>query len=202
MRSDVWLRFGTAIDVERRLDEHPDGDAHALTAEIRRRVESLTLNFESRRESAILTWAADIVATRGESPPALGSEQPSPEEFFRLAGRLQAGYQLLLSRCPDEIAELSKHVRRHHQELRRLGIDAAEVYLPMQAGRAILFVVRELELMVVESAVGPDGRDRLRGPVLRGEVHRPTPLQGQGSMGVERHLSGARCYSPYGRPCC
>ncbi|HEX3999832.1 MAG TPA: lysophospholipid acyltransferase family protein [Pirellulales bacterium] len=152
MRSDIWLRFGAPIDLERWLKDHPDG-AHgnidALTKEIRQRVERLTLNFETRRESAILNWAAEIVATGGESPLALGRAEPSPADFFQLTARVRAGYQSLLPESRDELDRLSKQIRRYRAELRRRGIGAPEVYLPIHFGRALLFLVREMELIVV-----------------------------------------------------
>lgn len=149
MRSDVWLRFGDAIDVGRWQELHTPGDADALTEEIRRRVQTLTLNFESRRESTILSWAAEIVATSGQRPIPLGRPAPAPSELFRLTARLQAGYQVLQHDSPQELDQLSTRIRRYRHELRRLGIDAGEVYLPMHLGRALLFVARELELIVV-----------------------------------------------------
>ena len=156
MRSDIWLRFGLTIDVARWLENHPDG-AHgnidALTEEIRCRVEALTLNFETRRESAILSWAAEIVATGGERPLALGRAEPSPADFFRLAARLRAGYQSLLPDSRDELDRLSKQIRRYRAELRRRGIEAPEVYLPIHFGRALLFLVREMELIVVGAPI-------------------------------------------------
>ena len=148
-RSGVWLRFGAPLDVARWLREHPDGDAPLLTQEIRRRVESLTLNYETRRESVILSWAAEILSTGGAMPPPLGRAEPPLAEGFQLLGRLQAGYRTLLASCPEEIAELTARVRRYRGELRRCGIEPGEVYLPLHPGRALLFLVRELELLVV-----------------------------------------------------
>jgi glycerol-3-phosphate O-acyltransferase/dihydroxyacetone phosphate acyltransferase len=148
-RSGVWLRFGAGLDVGVWLAEHPHADAKLLTEEIRRRVEALTLNYERRRESAILGWAAEIVATGGKAPPPLGGREPSTAEWFHLVSRLQAGYRALLERRRDEVDALSARIRAYRRELRRRGIDASEVYLPMHAGRALLFVVREAELLMV-----------------------------------------------------
>ncbi len=149
MRSDIWLRFGTAIDVERWQEDHPQGDADALTEEIRRRVQALTLNFETRRESVILSWAAEIVVTGGDRPIALGQAEASPADFFRLTARLQAGYHELSADCREELDRLSTQIRRYRRELNRCGIEAGEVYLPIHFGGAVLFLVRELELVVV-----------------------------------------------------
>jgi 1-acyl-sn-glycerol-3-phosphate acyltransferase len=148
-RSGVWLRFGEPISVGRWQEEHPTADAHELTEEIRRRVEGVTLNYETRRESLILTWAADVVATRGEMPPPLGRRDRTVAEWFRLLGRLQDGYRSLLQTHRGEVEALSGRVRRYRSELKRHGIDPAEIYLPRSFWRSLLFLVRELELLLV-----------------------------------------------------
>jgi glycerol-3-phosphate O-acyltransferase / dihydroxyacetone phosphate acyltransferase len=148
-RSDVWLRFGIPVDAAAWLQENPQGDALLLTQEIRRRVEHLTLNFENRRESLILGWAAEIVATGAAMPAPLGHPEPALAEDFGLVVRLQTGYRTLMESSGEEMQQLSTRVRRYHTELRRLGIDPAEVYLPIHPGRAALFLIRELELLVV-----------------------------------------------------
>src|SRR5262249_54474579 len=121
-RSGVWLRFGKPIDAARWLEENPGGDAVRLTQEIRRQVEALTWNYEPRRESLILSWAAEILATGGIMPPPLGSRERPLAEGFQLLARLQAGYRTLLENCPEEMEELSARVRRYRVELRRSGI--------------------------------------------------------------------------------
>ncbi len=149
MRSSVWLRFGEPIDVADWLDEHPQADAAELTAELERRVTELTLNFQSRRESALLTWAAEIVATGGRDPAPLGWSDRPAAAWFRLLGRLQAGYETLCARQPELVDELTGRVRRYRAELKRSGISPGEVYLPLHFGRAAFFVIREFELLVI-----------------------------------------------------
>ena len=148
-RSGVWLRFGAGIDVRAWSAEHPGADARLLTDEIRRRVEALTLNYKRRREPAVLSWAAEIVATGGTAPPPLGSREPSAAEWFRLVCRLQTGYRALLECRPEDVEALSARIRACRRELRRRGIRACEVYLPMHAGPALLFIIREAELLLV-----------------------------------------------------
>jgi 1-acyl-sn-glycerol-3-phosphate acyltransferase len=148
-RSAVWLRFGDAIDAGRYLAEHPEAGAAELIQEVRQRVAALTPNYENRREELIVTRAAGVVATGGDRPPALGLPEPAVADWFRLVNRLQAGYLALRHDRRDEIDELTRRVRRYGAELRRLGIDPGEVYLPLHFGRALLFLIRELELMIV-----------------------------------------------------
>jgi 1-acyl-sn-glycerol-3-phosphate acyltransferase len=150
-RSGVWLRFGAPLDVARWLEEHPETDAHTLTDEIRCRVEALTLNYETQQESVLLNWAAEIVATRGEMPRPLGQDEHSIAEWFRLLTRLQGGYEALRETRRAEVDALIERIRHYRGDLQRRGIEPAEVYLPIHWGRALLFLVRELELVVVGS---------------------------------------------------
>ncbi len=148
-RSAVWLRFGTPLDPAAWLARHPEGGAVELTQEIRRRVADLTLNYETRRESAILHWAAEIAGTGGEDPPPLGFDTDSVSQWFQLLERLQLGYEALLIQDRSTVESLVRRVRRYRSKLKRLGISPREVFLPMHPGRAALFIVRELELVVV-----------------------------------------------------
>jgi 1-acyl-sn-glycerol-3-phosphate acyltransferase len=146
-RSGVWLRFGAPLDLAEWLAEHSGAGSRELTDEIRRRVEGLTLNYRTRRESLIVQWAADIVATGGGPPAPLGWKERRLAEGFRLLARLQEGYHFLLESQPKEVEGLSIRVRRYRAELKRLGIAPGEVYLPMHYGKALFFLLRELELL-------------------------------------------------------
>lgn len=148
-RSAVWLRYGIPLDVARWRADHPEGGARALTDALRQRVEALTLTYESRRESALLTWAAEVMATRGEMPQPLGWPERPIAEWFRLLERLRDGYRTLQETHPVEVEELSGRVRRYRAELRRLRILPAEVYLPLHRGKALFFLFRELELLLI-----------------------------------------------------
>ena len=99
-RSDIWLRFGQPIDIARWALAHPDAGPAELTEELECQVQALTLNYQSRRESAILSWAAEIVATRADAPPSLGSDERPVADWFRILGRLQAGTRSLCCASP------------------------------------------------------------------------------------------------------
>jgi 1-acyl-sn-glycerol-3-phosphate acyltransferase len=148
-RSSAWLRFGEPIDVASWMGAHPDGDAGKLTEEICRQVSALTLNYETQKESALVRWAGEIMATGGREPSPLGAAELPLADWFRLLGRLQSGYSALKRAQPVVVDELSAAVRRYRSELRRAGITAAEVHLRMHPGRAAFFVIRELELLLV-----------------------------------------------------
>jgi glycerol-3-phosphate O-acyltransferase/dihydroxyacetone phosphate acyltransferase len=148
-RSDAWLRFGEAFDVEQWLAKHPDANAEMLTQFLRQKIEALTIGYENRREMLILNWANDIVATQAKMPGMLGPTGPSPAESFSRLARLQVGYRTLRSGHGPEIESLTGRVREYRSELRRCGIDPAEVYLSRNPLRAGFFLIRELELIVI-----------------------------------------------------
>jgi hypothetical protein len=148
-RSQAWLRFGSPVDVARWQEGQPHADARKLTEEIRRWVEALTLHYETQEESVLLDWAAEIVITGGEMPRPLGQDYDSVADWFLLIGRLQAGYQALREGHRPEVESLIGRIRLYRGELERRGIDPAEVYLPIHWGRALLFLIRELELIVI-----------------------------------------------------
>jgi 1-acyl-sn-glycerol-3-phosphate acyltransferase len=148
-RSEVWVRFGPPLDVGAWVDAHPDLDADALTDELRQQIERLVLSFESRREMLVLHYAAEIMATQGRMPRPLGSPEPALADWFRSLARLQDGYRKLVAGQRVELDALAERLRTYRSELKRLGVEPAEVHLPLHPARAALFLVRELELVLV-----------------------------------------------------
>lgn len=148
-RSAVWVRFGKPIDAVAWRKAHPEAGPRELSAEIEERLREITLNFEDRREAALMRWTAEVLATRGLPPPVLGREDGALAERAHLAALLSEGSRRLAPSHAREIADLEGRVLRYHAELRRLGIAPAEVYLEMNVGRAVLFFVREVELIVI-----------------------------------------------------
>jgi glycerol-3-phosphate O-acyltransferase/dihydroxyacetone phosphate acyltransferase len=148
-RSDVWLRFGEPYDLAGWLDAHPNARHEDVTADFRRRVEELILSYHDRREMLLVTWASDIVATEGRMPRALGSTEPSVAESFRRLAFLQSGYRELLDTHAADIESLGARIRAYQADLKRHGVTTADVYLPLSPLRAVLFLIRELELLLV-----------------------------------------------------
>ncbi len=149
-RSSVWVRFGPALDVADWMAEHRQADRRDLTVEIEKRVRGLTLNFETAAAFELFKWAAEVVATGGHEPLALGREEEARlGRRVRWIQTLQAAYRELRGRRPEAVAALERRVREYRTELQRLAITPGEVYLPMTAGRAAFFVLRELELSFI-----------------------------------------------------
>ncbi len=148
-RSAVFVRFGEALDVAKWKDQHFAGQASSLTAEIERGIHQVTLNFEHQREAFLLNWAAEVLGTRGEAPPMLGQGEKSLPKHVGLVSRVRDGYLKLQQTQGEEVAAISARVHRYRARLRLYGITQAEVFIRMSPARAALFVLRELELLLV-----------------------------------------------------
>lgn len=157
-RSAAGVVFGEAMDVHAWRRAHPDGDAHALTGEIEARIRGLTANFDAEREVAVFGAAAELLEAADEGPPPLGQE-PEDDLAARVAlvHRLQAGREWLGRARRAELEALEERVRDFGRKLHRLGITAAELFLPMEAPRAAFFVLREMELLVAGSPIAAWG---------------------------------------------
>ncbi|HEX8244091.1 MAG TPA: 1-acyl-sn-glycerol-3-phosphate acyltransferase [Longimicrobium sp.] len=151
-RSDAGMIFGEGMDVHAWRRAHPDGDAHALTAEIESRIRALTANFQAERDVSTFARAAELLEAADDGPPPLGQEPAADfQSHVALIHRLQAGRQWLAQGRRMELEMLEERVRGFGRKLQRLGITAAELFLPMQAPRAAFFVFREMELLVAGS---------------------------------------------------
>ncbi|HEX8904778.1 MAG TPA: 1-acyl-sn-glycerol-3-phosphate acyltransferase [Longimicrobiaceae bacterium] len=151
-RSDAGMIFGAAMDAHAWRRAHPGADAHALTAEIEARIRALTANFEAERDVATFARAAELLEAVDDGPPPLGQEpEADPAAHVALIHRLQAGREWLARDRRAELEALEERVRGFGRKLRRLGITAAELFLPMEAPRAAFFVLREVELLAAGS---------------------------------------------------
>lgn len=148
-RSDVWIRFGEPIDLGLWMKSNPEGGPAELTAEIEERVRDLTLNFERRRDSILMDWAADILGAGGMPPAPLGQESWRVAAHLSLVGLLRDGYEALRDTRARELDDLRNRVRKYRSELRRLGITPREVYILITTKRVALFVLREGAVLMI-----------------------------------------------------
>ena len=148
-RSDVWVRFGKPIDVSLWILDHPQGGPTELTAEIERRVRELTLNFERRRDSILMDWAAELLATGGLPPVPIGQKTEDVSGHVSMVRLIRDGYENLKEKKATEIEELRSRIIHYRLELRRLGIAPAEVYILMTPWRAVFFVIQETTVLLV-----------------------------------------------------
>src|SRR5581483_11535932 len=125
-------------------------DPAAVTALIEERIGALVANFRRVREALWLRWAAELLATRGADPRPLDQEAPQTRERARRLDALRAAYERA---DRDRVAAIHAGLRAYHRDLHRHGVAQHEVYLAMHPAQAAFFVLRELELLLVGSAL-------------------------------------------------
>ncbi len=148
-RSDVWVRFGKPIDVSQWIMDNPQGDPTQLTEEIEERVKSLTLNFKRRRDSILMDWAGELLATDGLPPVPIGQGEEYVSSHVSLVRLIRDGYENLKEKKAMELEELRSRIINYRRELRLHGIAPAEVYILMTAWRAVFFVIQETTVLLI-----------------------------------------------------
>jgi hypothetical protein len=148
-RSDVWVRFGKPLDPGAWLKENPDADPIKLTAEIEMRIRELTLNFERRPDSVMLMWAAEILETGARPPLRVDRDRHKVSKRLKLVQILNEGLKQLKDEERESIAVLRRRVRAYRLQLRNLGIKPSEVYVKMPVWKVILFILRELTIIIL-----------------------------------------------------
>ena len=147
-RSDVWVRFGEPIDVDRWIAANPDGGPKELTDELERGVRKLTVDFEQREDSILLNWAADVLSTGGVPPMRVGRQKGTVAARLSLVKLMKDRYDLLKDVRNREVEDLRMRMDRYRTKLRQLGLAPAEVYIHMETWRAALFVLREMGILL------------------------------------------------------
>jgi len=62
--------------------------------------------------------------------------------------RMKESYDILARIRPGEIEKLRLRLIRYRSELKQLGLEPAEIYIVLNAWRATIFMIRELEVIV------------------------------------------------------
>jgi 1-acyl-sn-glycerol-3-phosphate acyltransferase len=149
-RSSVCVAIGEPLDVAAWREAHPGADVRAFSDHLRDRVRDLTAEFESPARWELLHWLGELLEGGGRPPESLAREEPGA--FARRAAivrRLQAGQRALDARAHDRLRALEVRATAFRERLRALAVAPAEVFLPMTAGRAAFFVVREAEQLAI-----------------------------------------------------
>ncbi len=148
-RSAVWVCFGKPVNVARWVLKNPAGTAQDLITEMEERVRDLTLNFEKKVDSILLTWVARVLAAERDVPGFPGRKKKAVSSHVALVKNIKDGYDRLKDRRPGEVEELKRRVAVYRAELRDLGLEPGEVYIDMGTWRAAVFVAREIGFLLV-----------------------------------------------------
>ena len=148
-RSDVWVCFGEAVNVQEWVEANPVSGAEGLIAEMQDRVRGLTLNFEKRIDSILLIWVARVLVTGGMAPEPIWRKKKTVASHVALVKTIKDGYDRLKDTRPREVEDLKLRVARYRSELRELGIAPGEVYIKMSTWAAAAFIFREIGFLLV-----------------------------------------------------
>ena len=147
----AWIRERAGVDATAGSDEGPPQiDVRALTLDMQAWVEALTINFGSEEERDLILRADRLFAYRPKGPaPADRPEGLDAEAWVDRVHKLQGGAHVLRTQDPLRFRSLAGRAEALTDEMDRLGVEALEVGLPMNAARVALFVVREVEVLLV-----------------------------------------------------
>lgn len=148
-RSDVWVCFGTPVDVQKWSDDNLERGPQELIAWMEERVRDLTLNFEKKADSILLTWVVRVLAAGGKAPETRLRKKGTVRAHVALARLVKDRYDRLKATRPARVEELKRRVARYRSKLRDLGIAPNEVFIRMNSWNAALFVIKEIGFLLV-----------------------------------------------------
>lgn len=162
-RSDAGTRADADAGLDARIASNADLDARdktealdlrALTAAMRTWIEALTVNFSCAEERDLIADAERLLTYRREGPTPL-DRLTSFDAAARVnrIHRLQRGAHALLLHDANRFGALAQRTRSLARTLDELGVDALEVGLPMHPARVAMFVIRELEVLIIGAPI-------------------------------------------------
>lgn len=143
-RSSALVRMGEPIDAGAWRAAHPGADPHALMDEVDRRLRELTLNFEKRKHSIILSHAARLFLTQGMEPSSVGDVKEDGKALIGAMEGLQERYEALMAEGRhEEVAALGARIRAFATRLKQFGLHPRELWLDLSPLKAAWFLLRE-----------------------------------------------------------
>lgn len=147
-RSTAWVRFGEPLDVRAWRRVHEQGDATELTERIENEVRNLQIDYDGQAEPQVYRFVETLVRGRGLAPTSLGTRETRADRPEKIQN-LVTTRRLMRRFEPRRLRLLEERIARFRRKLQFLGIAPNELFLPLRTGRAIFFVLRELELFFV-----------------------------------------------------
>ncbi|MFV1956205.1 MAG: lysophospholipid acyltransferase family protein [bacterium] len=148
-RSDVWVCFGKPVNVQEWVKANSTGGVVELIKEIEDRVRDLTLNFEKKVDSILLTWVARVLVIGGLASDPIWKKKKTVAGHVALVKTIKDGYDKLKDIRPREVEDLKLKVAKYRSELSELGIAPGEVFIRMSTWHAAAFIFRETGFLLV-----------------------------------------------------
>jgi glycerol-3-phosphate O-acyltransferase/dihydroxyacetone phosphate acyltransferase len=147
-RSDVVVRFGPAIEVSQLPADQRE--PHALTACFEREVAALAVPISPER-SEFVQWVAELVLSDATVPRRIGEPRDNYlPRYVEMLEDISTGYDRLGAR---RVADVEDRVLRLHTLTGGAQLAASELFLPLSWWRVTIFVVRELEVLLVAGPI-------------------------------------------------
>jgi 1-acyl-sn-glycerol-3-phosphate acyltransferase len=149
--SRVLVRVGDAIDLDAWLAEHRGANVRELTDTLEVRLRAVTLNFATAERAARAVRLARVLVALAGSPAPL-HEPRSLDTEAAIALRIDTATSALADAPPEIIEAADTLVARLdtiERDLRRYGIDLADVRVSTRWPDAMTFIAREGPLALV-----------------------------------------------------
>ncbi|HVU88893.1 MAG TPA: 1-acyl-sn-glycerol-3-phosphate acyltransferase, partial [Pirellulales bacterium] len=147
-RSDVVVRFGSPIGVAKLPADLRD--PHVLTERFARDVTALAVPISPER-SKFIHWAAELALAGGAPPMRLGQRRDNYlPRYMRMLERISSAYDRL---PPQQVADVQRRMLALYDLTGGARLNVAEIYLPLTWWRIAIFVIRELEVLLVAGPI-------------------------------------------------
>ena len=147
--SRVLVEIGAPMVLSDWLKYNEQKTSKNLTEEFNRQLTHLTLNFRDEQSAKLLLWVSKLYQYRGKDPAALDQDWRMPQHFVRITQEI-VDSRNSLDRLPD-VCDLENRANTLYERCLQLGLEAEEISLPLHPGKALLFLVRELEMLTIGS---------------------------------------------------
>ncbi len=141
-RSSVILRVLSPI-----VESEVPHQARALTAEFKARLATEVPQFTTQEQQKLGRWIAELFAAEIYGSSRLGEEHQRERKFFELLQRCSRSLTLLSD--DNKKNEILKRLLAYRQQLEDLGFDLREAFVSISPLQALVFLIRELEILFI-----------------------------------------------------
>ena len=145
--SGVCAEVGEPIVLKEWLESRPVDNHRELTQEFTRSIEAVTLNFQDRQSSELLPFVSEIYQRRGKEPEPTDYALHLPEKHLSTTRRFIEEYAALSDR--PEVKALEAQAKELRKEMERYKVKIEDLNLPLHPGKVVLFLTREIEMLVL-----------------------------------------------------
>lgn len=145
--SRVLCKIGEPFDARQYTKTQQRVDPRAMTRFMEEKVKDVTLNYQKRTHSELIQWASEIWQKNNGEPRPLGVANPIPADAIRVTQTI-AGHYYQFKELP-QIQELESLVFQFRKRMKQYRLNVEELYLPIHLRKALFFLFRECELLIL-----------------------------------------------------